>query len=929
MAYNLSNTAAQIDNAIKNTVLQQTASGIGPTGTNTLANAAFCIQSANKNVALYVANTYTTFYNGNTLGFNVCDSDARFCLYTNRGFVFTDNSATFFCASGAQLRFGTNADRTTFAINNKKLGLGTESPSYNLEIVCYAPDNSPANVIRVVNTSTGTVNQGSLLSLATRTSGNNATEYYYNYEVRASNSNPITPYAYRGGNTPNTYDDSRYHFFRGCNNRIKLMLLDDGSPGSFINSRFVSFHNTHCFVGSGEKLLFNLRNCLPDGALENNIQNFNFYAYNRIYHKQFVDAGCSGSSIMVFSTSPTGDITQSREPVTVLTLSGDQCAYFNSGVSILQNLNVTGTITANNQLISRGCVTRLGGDSSITSGYHYFSSITNSGERLYHAGYGFNQNPLGLVTEHQMRINGCPAFFVNANSLTISNSGCRGTTSPTNINIHNSNNDTTTQCLNFVNSSNITSAYISSRQALDGTSAVTIANISFTGPKSSTLPTQAIYLNANCLDIYRCLTVYNCSYFYSVRSASIPNAFGNDTGSLLAYSGSRTYLLNNSSFFGSGGFVFSKIVRDPNEEIRDLFSIDGCGRTYICTRPPDGEFDNNAVLNLTTRTTSLNGGVTTVESSCLKLYPCSTTYNQVNPLICKGDAAIIYDKDPNQSNIFAPTASGFVIGPRYTVTNLNLGLRVDQFGSLGVGIKDPSSYGVALSKSSDSYAQKTISVGTCMNTLTFGSYSKDTLSHAYISARSVNNDTWARLFLQPVSGTVYINETGLGSICSGNYVLLSSLEVMASNSNIQNRANISITNCNARGSGFLIAMNSGNCFQIMSQSGIGVFMTNGGNSWSSISDERTKDIIEYITGASEKISTLRTVIGKYKSDSPEYRRPFLIAQDMEKVFPEAVINSNSESELLGLSYTDTIPLIIAAIKEMKIDIDNIKRKLGI
>lgn len=100
----------------------------------------------------------------------------------------------------------------------------------------------------------------------------------------------------------------------------------------------------------------------------------------------------------------------------------------------------------------------------------------------------------------------------------------------------------------------------------------------------------------------------------------------------------------------------------------------------------------------------------------------------------------------------------------------------------------------------------------------------------------------------------------------------------------------------------------------------GVGLTYGATSWSALSDETQKDIIEPITNGLEKISSLRSVIGKYKTDEISKRRSFLIAQDVEKVLPEAVdslIDIKTEMSLLNLRYTDLIPLLVSAIKDLK------------
>jgi len=110
---------------------------------------------------------------------------------------------------------------------------------------------------------------------------------------------------------------------------------------------------------------------------------------------------------------------------------------------------------------------------------------------------------------------------------------------------------------------------------------------------------------------------------------------------------------------------------------------------------------------------------------------------------------------------------------------------------------------------------------------------------------------------------------------------------------------------------------STNTIYIINQDSAGVYMGNGSTSWSGLSDARSKDIIEPITGAVEKVATLRTVIGKYKTDEEGTRRSFLIAQDVQAVLPEAVSVANQETGHLGLSYTDVIPLLVAAIQEQQ------------
>ena len=109
----------------------------------------------------------------------------------------------------------------------------------------------------------------------------------------------------------------------------------------------------------------------------------------------------------------------------------------------------------------------------------------------------------------------------------------------------------------------------------------------------------------------------------------------------------------------------------------------------------------------------------------------------------------------------------------------------------------------------------------------------------------------------------------------------------------------------------------------------GVFL-NGASatSWTAVSDETRKVIIEPITDAANKVSTLRAVIGRLKTDDESVRRPYLIAQDVQAVLPEAVSQTeDKEGAVLGLSYTEVIPLLVAAIKEQQATITQLKARL--
>lgn len=110
---------------------------------------------------------------------------------------------------------------------------------------------------------------------------------------------------------------------------------------------------------------------------------------------------------------------------------------------------------------------------------------------------------------------------------------------------------------------------------------------------------------------------------------------------------------------------------------------------------------------------------------------------------------------------------------------------------------------------------------------------------------------------------------------------------------------------------------SGALAQVVSGGTGGVSLANGATSWSAISDERLKTVLTPFENAAEKVCSLRTGTGRYLTDDETVSRSFLIAQDVQVILPEAVDVQNDEQNTLALRYTDTIPLLVAAIQEQQ------------
>ncbi|MBI4093629.1 tail fiber domain-containing protein [Candidatus Kaiserbacteria bacterium] len=96
-------------------------------------------------------------------------------------------------------------------------------------------------------------------------------------------------------------------------------------------------------------------------------------------------------------------------------------------------------------------------------------------------------------------------------------------------------------------------------------------------------------------------------------------------------------------------------------------------------------------------------------------------------------------------------------------------------------------------------------------------------------------------------------------------------------------------------------------------------------SWYSLSDIRLKEHISPIQDALSKLSQLHGIFFNWKNSSmPQEQQMGVIAQEVQKVFPEAVIESNG---VLYVNYYALIAPIIEAIKELKLQNDELRAQL--
>ncbi len=203
-----------------------------------------------------------------------------------------------------------------------------------------------------------------------------------------------------------------------------------------------------------------------------------------------------------------------------------------------------------------------------------------------------------------------------------------------------------------------------------------------------------------------------------------------------------------------------------------------------------------------------------------------------------------------------------------------------------------------------------------LNTDNSASYRQYSGAHQWFTAASGtagNTISFTQAMTLDASGNLLVGTTSLiAGSASG------SLNIVGANTQ-----QIQIRNSSATaGQYWRQAVDSSNTIYILNNASTGVSITSGATSWSAVSDERLKDIIEPIGNAVAKVGSLRSVIGKYKSDSEGTRRSFLIAQDVQSVLPEAVDTTNADA--FGVRYSEVIPLLVAAIKELAAEVNALK-----
>jgi hypothetical protein len=353
-----------------------------------------------------------------------------------------------------------------------------------------------------------------------------------------------------------------------------------------------------------------------------------------------------------------------------------------------------------------------------------------------------------------------------------------------------------------------------------------------------------------------------------------------------------------------------------------------------------GHIDTDASTALTLKTvgttavtidTSQNVGIGTASPNSAGVNRALTISGTANSILELNGGAT------RAGYLFASTATGATIlssVPASGILQFNTvdteRMRIDSSGNVGIGTSSPSaSYKMSITGSSASIYPGILFNDTNAGGGVFSIYGESAalkFRDASAGATRMTIDSSGNLLVGTTS-TISDSKFNVSSASTTNNRQVAYIKntgatsttkianrILTVSSNASN-ADVSIQMTDAVTNDYLIGGNNGGLYCMSNTNG--VRLSSGGTSWASDSDERVKDIIEPITDAVNKVSTIRAVIGKYKTDEDGTRRSFLIAQDVQAVLPEAVVAQPDEIGTLSLSYTDVIPLLVAAIKEQQ------------
>jgi hypothetical protein len=285
-------------------------------------------------------------------------------------------------------------------------------------------------------------------------------------------------------------------------------------------------------------------------------------------------------------------------------------------------------------------------------------------------------------------------------------------------------------------------------------------------------------------------------------------------------------------------------------------------------------------------------------------------------------------------------------------------VRINYLGNLGIGTTSPSSLvhiESAFGSTGNAFRLQNTTTASTGNRLDMDFWFK---SSAWTNARTAQISAVTTDSYWPNTDIVFSNHSQASSsgltermrvTSTGNISIGTSSDnnALARSIILDNTSNCGIIFKNAgNNKGYLYNSGSNMYFETIGGSiyamagSAGVYLSNGSTSWTSNSDIRLKNINYEIENAVDKLANLKPVSFSWKYDETKKEVLGLIAQDVEKVFPQ-IIDKNKlykkagdnseidETEYLGVRYQELIPVLVKAIQEQQVQIKELQKEVEI
>jgi len=318
------------------------------------------------------------------------------------------------------------------------------------------------------------------------------------------------------------------------------------------------------------------------------------------------------------------------------------------------------------------------------------------------------------------------------------------------------------------------------------------------------------------------------------------------------------------------------------------------------------------------------GNATTTQSLSSLDADFSTVYNAVNG-IGNGTVSLANVTITGGSIAANITATGIFSGTsNLSITSTNGAVSINTNGTNAMYINTSQNVGIGTIITTNGKLNITTTNNYPGLYITDGTYSGSITPSSLGGMALVTNGAYPQIFYVNGSERARIDPNGVLLVgTTGGYIANTRVNISGVAGSIDGP--IAMSNLSFPSRAWSTGPDFNGSYLVFNNSGAGAYIAYGNTSWTASSDERLKTNLVPIENAASKVSSLRAVTGRFKTDEEGTSRAFLIAQDVQAVLPEAVDSTNPDK--LGVQYTEVIPLLVAAIKELSAKNDALEARL--